>query len=98
VSGPAVDRELTEIGLSGEKRGFSPHLTLARVNSPGPTRLEKARAAIEGRVFGSFHAANMVLYRSELQPAGRFIPHWPSRRCRNKVLPVSGILKVSSKN
>jgi len=66
-----LDRELTKLGFPGEKRGFSPHLTLARVKfTRGLRDLEKARAAIEGRVFGSFHAANMVLYRSELQPAG----------------------------
>lgn len=66
-----LDRELTKLGFPPEKRGFSPHLTLARVKfTKGLRDLEKARTAIEGREFGAFVGEKLALYRSELKPAG----------------------------
>ena len=59
------------LGIAAEKRPFSPHLTLARID-PG-SRLEKLReaiAALDTRDFGNFRADRFFLYESKLRPGG----------------------------
>lgn len=66
-----VDGALVKIGYPGEKRPFSPHLTLGRAR--GPMNREALRAAIErssSARAGGFTVAEVRLYRSELRPSG----------------------------
>ena len=67
----ATDKALVQIGIPGEKKTFSPHLTLARMN-PGTNirTMQQAVAALSAPDFGSFTAAEFHLFMSELGPAG----------------------------
>jgi RNA 2',3'-cyclic 3'-phosphodiesterase len=59
-------REFVPLGYKSEKRGFTPHLTLARFRDPVPVeaaRLELAEGA-------PFTVAKVDLYRSHLSPKG----------------------------
>ncbi len=70
----ALDRELEPLGFRPEKRPFSPHLTLGRVNK----RASHADAAKLGQVVagatldevGRVTATQVHLIRSDLRPAG----------------------------
>jgi RNA 2',3'-cyclic 3'-phosphodiesterase len=66
-----VERTLEPLGFAKEKRPFSPHLTLARVGSPGKVgalqALLRSRQPLE---FGSFTAKDFFLYESKLTPGG----------------------------
>jgi 2'-5' RNA ligase len=66
-----VDGATGTLGISRERRPFSPHLTLARFEPP---RLpEKLRAAIlenAAREFGSLRASKFHLIESKLKPSG----------------------------
>ena len=69
----AVEEALVEIGFPSEERGFSPHLTLARVPQPAPPgtaeSIEQAlRAMSPPRA--EFDVREVVLMRSTLQPGG----------------------------
>ncbi len=69
----AVEEALVEVGFPSEERGFSPHLTLARVPQPAPPgtaeRIEQAlRAMSPPRA--EFDVREVVLMRSTLQPGG----------------------------
>jgi len=69
----AVERELTAAGCAPEERAFSPHLTLARVpQPPRPGLAERVSRALEAVAppQAEFEATEVVLMRSELQPAG----------------------------
>jgi 2'-5' RNA ligase len=62
---------LEKLGVPPEKRPFSPHLTLARLEPPGVP--EKLRAAIQEnawREFGSVVAEEFHLIESKLKPGG----------------------------
>ncbi len=68
-----VEEALAEVGFPPEERGFSPHLTLARVRqpvSPGMgDRVDRAlRAVTPPRA--EFDVREVVLMRSTLQPGG----------------------------
>jgi len=69
----AVEREMAAVGFAPEERGFSAHLTLARVQQPPrpglAERLSRALAAVAATK-GEFEATELVLMRSSLQPGG----------------------------
>jgi 2'-5' RNA ligase len=67
----AVDTALAALGIPREERAFSPHLTLARFDTP--RGLEALHAAIEkgGHLeFGATTAQEFHLYQSILKPGG----------------------------
>jgi len=66
-----VDTALASLGIPREHREFSPHLTLARFDTP--RGLEALRAAIENAgplEFGGATAKDFHLYQSVLKPGG----------------------------
>src|SRR5713226_2994122 len=66
-----IDRATEKLGIPREQRPFSPHLTLARFEPPGPP--EKLRSAIQenaAREFGSLHTSRIHLIESKLKPSG----------------------------
>jgi len=79
-----IDVATTELGVPGEDRPYSPHLTLARgggrSGSPkwrkgdGPNAtfavLEKRLAAMGEIDFGAMTAREFILYQSQLSPGG----------------------------
>ena len=69
----AVERELAAAWFAPEERGFSPHLTLARVPQPPPPglaeRISRALAAVAAPR-GEIEVTEVVLMRSRLQPGG----------------------------
>jgi 2'-5' RNA ligase len=67
----AVESALEPLGILREVRTFSPHLTLARFNSP--RKLDALHAAIESAgllEFGAVTAQEFHLYQSVLKPGG----------------------------
>jgi 2'-5' RNA ligase len=69
----AADTDLATaaLGVAREKRGFSPHLTLARIKPPVQLQsLHGAIAALATREFGGFAAGSFFLYQSTLRPSG----------------------------
>jgi len=66
-----IDEGTEKLGIRREQRPFSPHLTLARFESP---RLpEKLRSAIQenaARDFGSLRTSQFHLIESKLKPSG----------------------------
>jgi 2'-5' RNA ligase len=66
-----IDKATERLGIPREQRLFSPHLTLARFESPGPP--DKLRAAIRenaAREFGSLRTNQFHLIESKLKPSG----------------------------
>jgi 2'-5' RNA ligase len=66
-----VDRTLEPLGVEAEKRPYSPHLTLARIE--GGARLEALQQAIQDLPsveFGSFRADRFYLYESRPAAGG----------------------------
>jgi len=66
-----IDHALETQGIARERRAFTPHLTLARIEPPGLH--EKLRAAIHkngAREFGSFQTREFHLIESKLKPTG----------------------------
>lgn len=60
-------------GFGGEERAFVPHVTLARMTARGAldaAALEQALPGAAAREFGSSEIDRLVLYASELRPAG----------------------------
>jgi 2'-5' RNA ligase len=71
----AVEISLEPIGIAREQRAFSPHMTLARFESPkgAGSTLNRLREAISGAgplEFGTTFAKEFHLYQSILKPAG----------------------------
>jgi 2'-5' RNA ligase len=67
----AVDAALEPLGITREQRAFSPHLTLARLDSPkNLNRLHKGIAAVGPLEFGSGVAKEFHLYQSVLKRGG----------------------------
>jgi len=66
-----LEPKLREIGLPPDNKGFSPHLTIARVKS-GRNRgaLSEAVAKMRGLQFGSMPARYVRLKKSTLTPKG----------------------------
>ena len=66
-----LDTELKPLGFKPEKRGFSPHLTVARVKSRrGKDDLQKLLSQYKTHEFGKVHVDNIRLKKSELTPKG----------------------------
>jgi len=66
-----VDAELHKYGFEKEDRTFRPHLTLARIKDPrGLIGLAKIMVKRENYEAGSFSAAGLNLFKSELTPKG----------------------------
>jgi RNA 2',3'-cyclic 3'-phosphodiesterase len=66
-----TEEGLATLGIAKESRAFSPHLTLARIKTPGRlTRLLQAVAKLPSLDFGSFTADRFYLYQSRPGPAG----------------------------
>jgi 2'-5' RNA ligase len=66
-----IDRTLESQGIARERRAFTPHLTLARIEPPGLH--EKLCTAIQedrAREFGSFQTREFHLIESMLKPSG----------------------------
>jgi len=69
----AVEEALVDIGFPPEERGFSPHLTLARVPQPArPGTAERIAQALRAVTppRAEFDVREVVLMRSTLQPGG----------------------------
>lgn len=67
----ALDRELQPLGFKSESRPFTPHVTLARLNSPrNLDQLIRAAAPLKSYDFGSAHESEFHLYESMLKPSG----------------------------
>jgi RNA 2',3'-cyclic 3'-phosphodiesterase len=66
-----TDRATAALGVPGEKRDYSPHLTLARIKERVDLgRLEESIAALPSLEFGNFEARSYFLYLSTLRPSG----------------------------
>jgi RNA 2',3'-cyclic 3'-phosphodiesterase len=66
-----IDEEMNEIGFPLDKRAFTPHLTLARLDPPGmPAQLAAAAKENEERRFGSLTTNEFHLIESKLKPTG----------------------------
>jgi 2'-5' RNA ligase len=66
----AIDRQVHELGFPLEKRGFSAHLTLARLRQPGPADQLLAMAGEIPYRSEPIPAARIDLMRSVLAPGG----------------------------
>ncbi|MCK9273964.1 MAG: RNA 2',3'-cyclic phosphodiesterase [Syntrophales bacterium] len=67
-----IETDLGNKGFPREKKKFSPHLTLARVKSPGGKidGLEDSLKGIRKFRTRSFNVAELVLFKSDLAPDG----------------------------
>ena len=66
-----LDTRMERLGFEKEKRGFRPHVTLARARDTRmDTALVKAAAEYTEHEFGSFTADRIFLVQSTLKPAG----------------------------
>lgn len=76
----AVDEAAAALGTVREARGWSPHLTLARIERPwGEQATENFLVAVGKWRFEPFIASEAVVFSSELRPSGAV--HTPLRRC-----------------
>lgn len=81
----ATDEILLPLGIQPEKRAYSPHLTLARIE--GKVELAPLRrqiASLPSAEWGDFTASAFHLYLSELRPGG-------SLYTRLATFPMSGL-------
>jgi len=66
-----VERELVEMGFKPERRGFSPHITIARVRSGrNRDRLAEYVRSHSNDLFGGFEVKHVRLKKSILTPRG----------------------------
>jgi 2'-5' RNA ligase len=66
-----TEQSLTPLGIAKEERAYSPHLTLARIKTPGKqTALLQAVAKLPSLDFGTFVASRSYLYQSRTAPTG----------------------------
>ncbi len=73
LAGLARDTEdaLASLGVAKEERAYSPHLTLARIKTPGrQSGLLQAVAELPSLEFGRFVADRFYLYQSRTAPSG----------------------------
>lgn len=73
LAGLACDTEtaLAALGIAKEERAYSPHLTLARIKTPGKQpALLQAVAKLPSLEFGTFVADRFYLYHSKTAPSG----------------------------
>lgn len=63
--------QLSGLGLKEDKRGFSPHITLARIKFiQDPPAFRQTAAIYAERSFGLQHVSEVVTYSSRLTPQG----------------------------
>lgn len=67
-----TDAVCSRLGIKPEKKAFSPHLTLARIQDPAVplAPLRAALATLETQEFGAFTARGFSLFLSKPGPAG----------------------------
>ena len=66
-----VEKVLKRLGIRPDDRGFSPHITIARVRSArNKDKLAEAVAAMRDREFGVFPVDSVKLKKSVLTPKG----------------------------
>lgn len=66
-----IEGAMEKLGIPREKREFSPHLTLARIERPRlPEALRKLIADSQQRAFGSLRTSEFHLIQSKLKPTG----------------------------
>jgi len=66
-----TEEALAPLGIAKEQRPYSPHLTLARIKTPGKQpALLQAVAKLPSLDFGSFVAGRFYLYQSRTAPTG----------------------------
>ncbi len=69
-----VETETIRLGYSPEQRGFSPHLTLARIShNASPAEIQRIGRILLGYnvgKVGSYEVTNVVLFKSDLLPGG----------------------------
>jgi 2'-5' RNA ligase len=66
-----IEDALAELGFAREKRGFKPHLTLARMKSPvAPRDLLAAVEQVGNYEPRPLRARHLILYKSDLRPQG----------------------------
>lgn len=62
-----LESEVARLGFAGEERGYTPHLTLARIKAPAPLPEEWADLLPAG---GRFRLDRLNLMESKLSPKG----------------------------
>ena len=65
-----IESAMEKCGMAREKREFSPHLTLARLERSLPEALRRAVADNAHREFGSLRTGEFHLMQSKLKPSG----------------------------
>jgi 2'-5' RNA ligase len=61
-----TEQLLLPLGIKKEERGFSPHLTLARIKNPVPLRrLRQKVQEMQSAPFGQFEVSQFALFRSD---------------------------------
>lgn len=65
-----IEGAVEKCGIARDKREFSPHLTLARLERPLPEAFRKAIAENAQRDFGSLRTGEFRLVQSKLKPSG----------------------------
>lgn len=66
-----TEASVAVLGVAKEQRAYSPHLTLARIKTPGKQpALLQAVAKLPSLEFGSFVADRFYLYQSRTAPSG----------------------------
>jgi 2'-5' RNA ligase len=66
-----IESSLSSLGFKPESRGFTPHLTVARLNSaPNTEKLVRAAAPLKSYDFGSARESDFHLFESVLKPSG----------------------------
>ncbi len=67
----AINEKLIRLGFPSERKGFSPHLTIARVRSKnGHVNLLNVMESFRDRLFGSQEVNEVKLKKSDLTPKG----------------------------
>jgi 2'-5' RNA ligase len=80
-----LDAALATCGFEREKRLFRGHLTMARFRqSVHPAKLETALAKAGSAHFGQWTVKELVLFQSELQPAGPLYTRLAARPLRGQ--------------
>lgn len=65
-----LTRALRGIGIKGEMRAYTPHLTLGRIRPPLPLKNQSFVDAYQSQVHGRFEALELTLFESELHAEG----------------------------
>jgi 2'-5' RNA ligase len=66
----AIEKELARLGFPREPRKFSPHLTIGRIRAPQNAGRLAEELIKRGGETESFRAAEVIVMRSDLNPAG----------------------------